>query len=136
VFAIGDGSDIPTSKAGSVAHFAVDVFTGNFLQHIRGEEMSGHFDGHANCFVESGAGRAMLIDFNYDLEPLPGKYPFPVVGPLTLLAERRMNHWGKLMFKWIYWHALLPGRRLPVPTSMSMTGKEVVTTTTTEKERV
>lgn len=136
VFAIGDASDIPTSKAGSVAHFAVDVFTGNFLQHIRGEEMSGHFDGHANCFVESGAGRAMLIDFNYDLEPLPGKYPFPVVGPLTLLAERRMNHWGKLMFKWIYWHALLPGRRLPVPTSMSMTGKEVVTTTTTEKERV
>ena len=136
VFAIGDASDIPTSKAGSVAHFAVDVFTGNFLQHIRGEEMSDHFDGHANCFVESGAGRAMLIDFNYDLEPLPGKYPFRVVGPLTLLAERRMNHWGKLMFKWIYWHALLPGRRLPVPTSMSMTGKEVVTTTTTEKERV
>ena len=136
VFAIGDASDIPTSKAGSVAHFAVDVFTGNFLQHIRGEEMSDHFDGHANCFVESGAGRAMLIDFNYDLEPLPGKYPFPVVGPLTLLAERRMNHWGKLMFKWIYWHALLPGRRLPVPTSMSMTGKEVVTTTTTEKEKV
>jgi len=136
VFAIGDASDIPTSKAGSVAHFAVDVFTGNFLQHIRGEEMSDHFDGHANCFVESGAGRAMLIDFNYDLEPLPGKYPFPVVGPLTLLAERRMNHWGKLMFKWIYWHALLPGRRLPVPTSMSMTGKKVVTTTTTEKERV
>jgi sulfide:quinone oxidoreductase len=136
VFAIGDASDIPTSKAGSVAHFAVDVFTGNFIEHIRGGEMSERFDGHANCFVESGGGRAMLIDFNYDLEPLPGKYPFPLVGPMTLLAERRINHWGKLMFKWIYWHALLPGRRLPVPTAMSMTGKEAETTAMTEKEKV
>ena len=137
VFAIGDASNVPTSKAGSVAHFAVDVFTANFLCHIRGEEMSERFDGHANCFVESGGGRAMLIDFNYEQEPVPGKYPLPVIGPLTLLAERRMNHWGKLMFKWIYWHALLPGRRLPIPTAMSMTGKELAPpTTTTEKERV
>jgi sulfide:quinone oxidoreductase len=136
VFAIGDASDVPTSKAGSVAHFAVDVFTHNFLQHVSGEEMTHRFDGHANCFVESGSGRAMLIDFNYDVEPLPGKYPIPVLGPLTLLAERRMNHWGKLMFKWIYWHGLLPGRRLPVPSSMSMTGKEVATTPTRETEKV
>jgi sulfide:quinone oxidoreductase len=136
VFAIGDASDVPTSKAGSVAHFAVDVFTGNFLRHIRGEEMTERFDGHANCFVESGGGKAMLIDFNYDQEPVPGKFPIPVIGPMTLLAERRVNHWGKLAFKWIYWHALLPGRRLPVPTSMSMTGKEVTDTTEIEKEKV
>ncbi|HSJ84124.1 MAG TPA: FAD/NAD(P)-binding oxidoreductase [Acidimicrobiia bacterium] len=136
VFAIGDASDVPTSKAGSVAHFAVDVFAGNFLRHIRGEEMTERFDGHANCFVESGGGKAMLIDFNYDQEPVPGKYPVPVIGPMTLLAERRVNHWGKLAFKWVYWHALLPGRRLPVPTSMSMTGKELTDTTAIEKEKV
>ena len=136
VFAIGDASDVPTSKAGSVAHFAVDVFTRNFLRHIRGEEMTERFDGHANCFVESGGGKAMLIDFNYDQEPVPGKFPIPVIGPMTLLAERRVNHWGKLAFKWIYWHALLPGRRLPVPTAMSMTGKEVTDTTEIEKEKV
>ncbi len=123
VFAIGDASDLPTSKAGSVAHFAAEVLTENFLQHVRGQSMTHSFDGHANCFVEAGAGKAMLIDFNYDVEPLPGRYPLPVVGPMTLLAERRMNHWGKLAFRWIYWNALLPGRRLPVPTAMSMSGK-------------
>jgi sulfide:quinone oxidoreductase len=56
IFAIGDASDIPASKAGSVAHFAVDVFAENFLHHIRGEEMPLRFDGHANCFIESGGG--------------------------------------------------------------------------------
>jgi sulfide:quinone oxidoreductase len=81
------------------------------------------FDGHANCFVESGAGKAMLIDFNYDTEPLPGKYPLPGVGPFSLLKETELNHWGKLMFRWIYWNALLPGRELPLPALMSMAGK-------------
>ena len=34
--------------------------------------MTGAFDGHANCFVESGDGKGLLIDFNYDTQPLPG----------------------------------------------------------------
>ena len=127
IFAIGDAADIPTSKAGSVAHFAVEVFAENFLHHIRGEEMPGRFDGHANCFVESGDGRALLIDFNYDTQPLPGKYPVPGVGPFSLLKETEMNHFGKLIFKWVYWNALLPGRDLPLPALMTMAGKEEVT---------
>lgn len=125
VFAIGDASDIPTSKAGSVAHFAVEVFVENFLHHIKGEEMPTRFDGHANCFVESGDGKAMLIDFNYDTQPLPGKYPVPVVGPFSLLKETAVNHMGKLAFKWMYWNGLLPGRSLPLPALMSMAGKKV-----------
>jgi sulfide:quinone oxidoreductase len=123
IFALGDASNIPVSKAGSVAHFAVEVFVGNFLQHIAGKPMTGSFDGHANCFVESGDGQALLIDFNYDTEPLPGLYPLPGVGPLRLLEETRLNHWGKLAFRWLYWHMLLPGRRLPLPAHMSMAGK-------------
>lgn len=125
IFAIGDASDIPTSKAGSVAHFAVEVFVENFLHHIEGEEMPVRFDGHTNCFVESGGGKAMLIDFNYDTQPLPGKYPVPVVGPFSLLKETWVNHLGKLAFKWIYWNALLPGREIPLPALMSMKGKKV-----------
>jgi len=124
VFAIGDAADLPTSKAGSVAHFAVEVFTENFMQHIRGEQMTHVFDGHANCFIESGGGKGMLIDFNYDTEPLPGKYPLPSVGPFSLLQESEANHFGKMLFKWVYWNALLPGRELPLEASMSMAGKE------------
>jgi sulfide:quinone oxidoreductase len=124
VFALGDAAALPISKAGSVAHFAVDVFVENFLDHIAGRPMARRFDGHANCFVESGDGKALLIDFNYDTEPLPGTYPIPGLGPLSLLKETRLNHLGKLAFKPIYWHLLLPGRRLPVPTAMSMSGKK------------
>ena len=123
VFALGDASNIPTSKAGSVAHFAVEVFVDNFLHHIDGLPMTEQFDGHANCFIESGHGKGLLIDFNYDVEPLPGKYPLPGVGPFSLLEETEANHWGKMMFKWTYWNVLLPGRELPLPSQMSMAGK-------------
>ena len=126
IFALGDASNIPTSKAGSVAHFAVDVFVDNFLQHIAGKPMTGRFDGHANCFIESGNGKGLLIDFNYDVEPLPGKYPLPGIGPFSLLKETEANHWGKLMFKWTYWNVLLPGRELPVAAQMTMAGKQQV----------
>lgn len=123
IFALGDASDIPASKAGSVAHFSVEIFADNLLQHVRGEPMTGRFDGHANCFVESGDGKALLIDFNYDTEPLPGRYPIPAAGPFHLLEETRTNHVGKLAFRWMYWHLLLPGRPIPLPAHMSMAGK-------------
>jgi sulfide:quinone oxidoreductase len=87
IFAIGDANNIPTSKAGSVAHFSVEVFVDNFLAHVAGRPMTERFDGHANCFVEAGDGKALLIDFNYDVEPLPGTYPLPGVGPFRLLQK-------------------------------------------------
>ncbi len=124
VFALGDASNIPASKAGSVAHFSVEIFTENFLDHIAGRPMTHQFDGHANCFVESGGGKGLLIDFNYDTQPLPGKYPLPGIGPFSLLEETEANHWGKLLFKWTYWNVLLPGRELPLPALMSMLGKD------------
>jgi sulfide:quinone oxidoreductase len=130
IFAVGDASNIPASKAGSVAHFAVDVFVRNFLEHIEGRPMTESFDGHANCFVEAGDDKALLIDFNYDTEPLPGKYPVPVLGPLSLLEETRANHLGKLAFRHVYWNVLLPGHPVPLPAHMSMAGKRVPHDTT------
>ena len=124
IFAIGDASNIPASKAGSVAHFSVDLFPENFLNHVNGKPMTAAFDGHANCFIESGHGKGMLIDFNYDTEPLPGKYPLPGIGPFSLLKETEVNHLGKLAFRWMYWNLLLPGKELPLPALMSMAGKQ------------
>lgn len=123
IFAIGDAANLPTSKAGSVAHFAADVFVENVLDLVAGRPMARRFDGHANCFVEAGDGKALLLDFNYDTEPLQGKFPVPWVGPMSLLKETRLNHLGKLAFERIYWNVLLPGKRMPVPTEMSMAGK-------------
>ena len=123
IFALGDAAALPTSKAGSVAHFAVEVFVENFLRYIEGLPMLEKFDGHANCFIESGFGKGILIDFNYDVEPLPGKYPLPGIGPFSLLQESEMNHWGKVMFRWMYWNILLKGKEMPIAAQMTMAGK-------------
>jgi sulfide:quinone oxidoreductase len=123
IFALGDASNIPTSKAGSVAHFSVEVFVDNFVELAAGRPMTHAFDGHANCFVEAGHGKALLLDFNYDTEPLTGTFPLPRVGPMQLLKESRVNHLGKLAFRHVYWNALLPGRPLGLPSAMSMSGK-------------
>jgi len=126
VFVLGDATDLPSSKAGSVAHFQSEVLVDNLVHAIRGEQLDPDFDGHANCFVETGHGRAMLIDFNYEVEPLPGKFPLPGVGPFRLLEESRMNHFGKLAFRWLYWHGLLPAKPIPIGHRMSMTGKKLL----------
>lgn len=123
IFALGDCTDLPASKAGSVAHFQSEVLTTNLLRHIAGLPPLPEFDGHSNCFVETGFGKAMLIDFNYETEPLPGRFPLPGVGPFALLEESRLNHWGKLGFRWVYWNMLLPGDELPLDHRMVLAGK-------------
>ena len=125
VFVIGDASNIPASKAGSVAHFEAEILTENILHFINGEPLIEEFDGHANCFIETGGGKALLIDFNYTHEPVEGTFPFPGVGPLRLLKESRMNHMGKLAFRWIYWNMLLKGTHIPfVSAQMQEAGKQ------------
>jgi len=125
VFAVGDATDLPSSKAGSVAHFEAELLDRNIARYLAGEELEHRFDGHSNCFVETGRRKAILIDFNYATEPLPGRFPFAVVGPLPLLRPSRLNHLGKLAFRWMYWHMLLRGRPIPfVPARMKMAGKK------------
>jgi sulfide:quinone oxidoreductase len=125
IFVLGDASNIPASKAGSVAHFEAEILTENILRFIKGEPLKEEFDGHANCFIETGHGKALLIDFNYSHETVAGTFPFPGVGPLRLLKESRMNHMGKLAFRWIYWNVLLKGTHIPfVSATMQDAGKE------------
>lgn len=125
VFVIGDASNVPASKAGSVVHFQSEILFENIMEHIEGRPARAHFDGHANCFIESGFGKGLLIDFNYETEPLPGAFPLPGVGPFTLLRESSINHYGKLMFRWVYWNLLLRGVELPIANEMLMAGKLV-----------
>lgn len=127
IYLLGDNTNVATSKAGSVAHFEAETVVENLLREIEGKPPLSTFDGHANCFVETGDGKAMLLDFNYDIEPLEGSFPLPGVGPFSLLEESHLNHLGKLAFKWVYWNMLLPGH-LPnvplLPAHMSFLGKD------------
>jgi sulfide:quinone oxidoreductase len=123
IFALGDATNLPASKAGSVVHFQAEILVENLLAAIDERPLHGHYDGHANCFIESGFNKAFLIDFNYETEPLPGLFPLPGIGPMALLEETKLNHYGKMMFRWVYWNILLRGLDLPMDSAMSMAGK-------------
>lgn len=124
IFVLGDASNIPTSKAGSVAHFAGEILFENLMSAMEGRPPMASFDGHANCYIETGYGKGALIDFNYDTEPLPGTFPLPGIGPFGLLKNTKINHYGKILFRWIYWHILLKGKEMPIDAHMSMAGKK------------
>jgi sulfide:quinone oxidoreductase len=124
IYVIGDATNIPTSKAGSVAHYEAEVITHNLLCEIHGREPQPKYDGHSTCFIVSEKGRSYLVDFNYETEPLYGKYPVPVIGPFSLLKETRMNWYGKLGFEWLYWNVLLPGKNMFLPPTLTMAGKK------------
>lgn len=124
IFVLGDAANIPASKAGAVIHFQMDGAFKNILAHIQGKEMSHKFDGHSLCYIETGFAKAILIDFSYEQEPLPGMYPVGGVGPFSLLRESTINHWGKLAFKHMYWNLMLRGIEVPLPSQFSMAGKE------------
>jgi sulfide:quinone oxidoreductase len=124
IFVIGDAADIRASKAGSVAHFEGEALVRNVRSFLDGQPLSARFDGHTNCFIESGFGKALLIDYNYETEPVTGRFPGPV--GLPLLKESRLNHLGKLGFQQFYWHMLLPGRDVPgLAASMPRAGKHL-----------
>jgi sulfide:quinone oxidoreductase len=124
VFALGDATDLPSSKAGSVAHFQSSIVVDNICRHLADEPVEPAFDGHANCFIETGHGKALLVDFNSDVEPVPGRYPGRI--GLPLLRQSRLNHLGKLAFRWLYWHVLLPGREMPgIGERMPVAGKRI-----------
>ena len=133
IFAIGDATNVPASKAGSVAHFEGDVLAHNIAQFIAGRPLDAHFDGHTNCFIESGDHKALLIDFDYDTQPLPGYFPFGM--GLPLLRESRLNHLGKLAFRWLYWNLLLPGHDIPgIASRMPRAGKRFDTVVRQEED--
>jgi sulfide:quinone oxidoreductase len=125
IFVIGDAGNFPTSKAGSVVHFQSEILHENLMCYIENRPFTASFDGHSNCYIETGHSMGALIDFNYDTEPLPGHFPFPGLGPFGLLKETRMNHYGKLLFRWIYWNILLKGKEMPIDTQMTMAGKKL-----------
>jgi sulfide:quinone oxidoreductase len=123
IYVVGDAANVPTSKAGSVAHYEAEIVVENLLREIDDQEPKPLFDGHSTCFIVSGYDKAYLFDFNYKTEPLPGKFPFPGLGPFDLVGESYINYWGKMMFKWVYWNLLLTGQEMPLEPQMTMAGK-------------
>ena len=73
--------------------------------------------------VVTGYEKGSLLDFNYKIEPLPGKFPFPGVGPLDLWGVTFSNYVGKMMFRWVYFNMMLRGSHLPLESQFVLAGK-------------
>ena len=100
VFALGDATDLPLSKAGSTAHFEAPVVTERIVAAIEGREVDrkhGDYLGKVMCFFEIGDGKGTLLQFDYEHPPRPPK-------------PNQLWHLGKIVFNKTYWHTVPKGR--------------------------
>jgi sulfide:quinone oxidoreductase len=90
VYAIGDAADVPTSKAGSVAHYQAGVVADRIAAAVRGAVPTATYDGKTMCFLEAGMDEATFVDFDYEHPPVVRDASKPV-------------HWAKLAYNQSYW---------------------------------
>ncbi|HSO29187.1 MAG TPA: FAD/NAD(P)-binding oxidoreductase [Candidatus Sulfomarinibacteraceae bacterium] len=100
VYALGDATDLPLSKAGSTAHFEAPVVVEGIVAAVEGREPAGKhalYEGHVMCFFEIGDGKGTLLQFDYDHPPRPPK-------------PNALWHLGKIVFNKTYFHTVPKGR--------------------------
>ncbi len=97
MWALGDGTNIATSKAGSTAHYSAPVIAANIAALVKGQEPKGIYDGHVQCFFLTEMGKSMFIDFNYSKPPKPS-------------PTRKIWWWFKLLFKPMYFKLVATGK--------------------------
>jgi len=100
IYALGDTTDLPLSKAGSTAHFEAPVVAERVAAAVQGREPEGKhadYEGKVMCFFEVGDGKGTLLQFDYEHPPKPPK-------------PNRLWHLGKLVFNKTYWHTVPKGR--------------------------
>ncbi len=100
VYALGDATDLPLSKAGSTAHFEAPIVAERIAAAVEGRHLEGadaSYTGRVMCFFEVGDGKGTLLQFDYENPPHP---PTP----------NRVWHLGKIVFNKTYWHTVPKGR--------------------------
>ncbi|MHA2250093.1 MAG: NAD(P)/FAD-dependent oxidoreductase [Candidatus Kariarchaeaceae archaeon] len=97
MYAMGDATDIPTSKAGSTAHHEAPVIVQNIADEIDGKEISAKYDGHVQCFFLTEFGKSMFIDFDYENPPKPS-------------PTRSIWYQFKKLFKPVFFRLVVTGR--------------------------
>ena len=100
VYALGDATDLPLSKAGSTAHFEAPIVAERIAAAVQGREPNGRhatYTGKVMCFFEVGDGKGTLLQFDYNHPPNPPK-------------PNRFWHLGKMVFNKTYWHTVPRGR--------------------------
>ncbi|OGO54098.1 MAG: pyridine nucleotide-disulfide oxidoreductase [Chloroflexi bacterium RBG_16_70_13] len=100
VYALGDATDLPLSKAGSTAHFEAPVVVEGIVAAVERRAAKGKhasYAGNVMCFFEIGDGKGTLLRFDYDHPPKPPK-------------PNALWHLGKIVFNKTYFHTVPKGR--------------------------
>jgi sulfide:quinone oxidoreductase len=100
IYALGDATDLPLSKAGSTAHFEAPIVAERVAAAVMGRKPSGKhalYSGKVMCFFEVGDGKGTILSFDYDNPPKPPK-------------PNQLWHIGKIVFNKTYWRTVPKGR--------------------------
>ncbi len=99
IFAVGDTTELPISKAGSTAHYQAKIAAKNIIRLVKEGKLNAKYDGHAQCFVMMSQNSAMLLDFSYTRAPRWIGY-----------IPNRLYYYVKKYFAQIFFRGVLTGR--------------------------
>jgi sulfide:quinone oxidoreductase len=104
VFALGDCSNLPTSKTGAAIRKQAPVVVSNLLAAILGKPLSAKYDGYTSCPLVTGIGKLVLAEFDYRKQPAE---TFPVDQ-----SKERWSMWilKRYLLPLFYWNGMLKGR--------------------------
>ena len=104
LFALGDCSNLPTSKTGAAIRKQAPVVVQNLLAAMRGQQLPAKYSGYTSCPLITGIGKLVLAEFNYQKEP---DETFPVDQ-----SKERWSMWilKRYLLPLFYWHGMLKGR--------------------------
>jgi sulfide:quinone oxidoreductase len=105
VFALGDASSLPTSKTGAAIRKQAPVLVANLLAVMRGQALTGHYNGYTSCPLVTSRNRMLLAEFDYDLKRTPS---FPLINTL----KPRYDMWllKRYGLPAMYWNLIVKGR--------------------------
>lgn len=104
LFALGDCSNLPTSKTAAAIRKQAPVVVDNLLAATQGRPLSAKYDGYTSCPLVTGYGKLVLAEFDYDKRP---RETFPVDQ-----SRERYSMWvlKRRLLPILYWHGMLKGR--------------------------
>ena len=90
VYVIGDATDLPLPKAGSVADSESYVIAHNIANDIKGNLGVKYYEGDVFCYIATGIGTATYAKANYTTEP-------------KLVPSSQALWWSKVAYNKLYW---------------------------------
>lgn len=104
VFALGDCSNLPTSKTGAAIRKQAPVVAANLRSAMKGQPLTATYDGYTSCPLVTGYGKLVMAEFDYDKNP---QETFPIDQ-----SQERWSMWAvkRYLLPQLYWHGMLKGR--------------------------